>query len=81
MTYLFSIFGYAGSLLLLLGYYQISRGQWHARSFRYQGCNAVGAALLSAYAIYLEAYPNLVLNGVFLGIALVTISKLKSRQL
>ncbi len=57
--------GYTGALLLLLGYALVSTGRWKPRSHIFQATNIIGAGLLVVYSISIEAYPNVILNGVW----------------
>lgn len=72
ITYL----GYMGALLILSAYFMVSTGRWKARSFVFQGTNVFASILLVTYAFNIGAYPNLVMNGVFMSIGLATIIQL-----
>lgn len=80
MNNVFVIAGYLGSLLLLLAYFQVSHGRWKARSYIFQGTNAVAACLLFLYSLTIEAYPNVLLNAVFLSIAAAALFSIATKK-
>lgn len=60
--YAYTIAGITGALLILLGFYRTSIGQWKTKSFWYELDNAFGALLLIVYQAHLHAYISAVLN-------------------
>lgn len=68
--------GVLGASLLLYAFFKVSRGQWRGRSLNYELFNLVGAALLLIYAFYKDAYANMILNIVWVGVALFGINNL-----
>ena len=67
------LFGLTGALLILVGFYEVTAGNWDGRSFRFEICNLLGAAIMFYYAFEKLAYMNLVLNTVWVGVALLGI--------
>jgi len=78
--WLTSAFGYGGAGLILLGYFQVSRGAWKGKGLPFQLTNLCGAVLLLVYALVLTAYANVLLNAVWLVVAVVTITHLILRR-
>lgn len=76
MEEVFTYLGYIGAVLILFAYFMVSTGRWKARSLIFQGTNVTAAFLLVAYALNIGAYPNMILNGAFMTIGLVTIGQL-----
>lgn len=64
--------GWAGAVLLLLGYAGAATGRVTARSRGYRVCNVLGSAGLAIVAAAHHAWPAVVLNAVWLVIAAVT---------
>lgn len=58
----YNIIGTLGALLVLLGFYRNSIGQWKNKSFWYELDNTVGAILLIIYQMHLRAYISVVVN-------------------
>ncbi len=54
--------GLVGGILLLVGFWRTSIGQWKTTSFWYELDNLLGCALLLLYAWQKHAYVNIVLN-------------------
>lgn len=67
--YIFSVLGTVGALLILLGFYRTSIGQWKNKSFWYELDNLLGAVLLIIYQAHLHAYISVVLNAVWAFVA------------
>lgn len=78
-NFVVSLMGFLGAGLILWAYFQVSREAWNGRSVRFQLVNLVGAVLLVIYATVLTAYANVVLNGVWVVVALVSL--LRARRL
>lgn len=66
---MYSVIGTVGALLILIGFYRTSIGQWKTKSFWYELDNAVGAILLIIYQAHLGAYISVVLNAVWAFVA------------
>lgn len=54
--------GLLGGILLLVGFWRTSIGQWKTSSFWYELDNLTGCALLLIYAWHKHAYVNIILN-------------------
>ncbi len=67
--------GYVGAFLILLAYFMVSHKRWNSRSEVFQLTNAIGAFLLAVNALYMQAYPFLILNTVWLAVALHALFK------
>jgi hypothetical protein len=74
------IIGILGGLLFLLGFVQVSTNRWNGRSFWYEACNLLGAALLGYYSFAKSAYTNIVLNIVWGTVALYSIQHIFKRH-
>jgi len=74
--WLLSSIGYVGAGLILLGYFQVSRGGWTGKSSAFQLTNLCGALLLVVYSVALTAYANVLLNVVWLIVAIVAVVRL-----
>ncbi len=70
-----SIIGFIGAALILVGYWQVSRGIWQGKGKAFQLVNLLGSALLVWYSLLLAAYPVVVLNAVWLVVAVVALSR------
>jgi peptidoglycan/LPS O-acetylase OafA/YrhL len=75
-TNIFSVIGFIGAALILLAYFQVSRHHWRPRQLSFQACNAAGAALLMLYSLHISAWPNVLLNAVWLAIGAYTLYKI-----
>ena len=64
--------GWAGAVLLLLGYAGTATGRFTVRSRRYQVCNVLGSAGLAAVAAAHGAWPSVALNAAWLAVAALT---------
>jgi hypothetical protein len=71
--------GWAGALLILLGYLLISAGKLTGRSLAYQAMNIVGAAGFVINGWWHGAIPSTVLNVIWMGIGVVTLWKIAQR--
>ncbi|HEX8226745.1 MAG TPA: hypothetical protein VF572_02655 [Candidatus Saccharimonadales bacterium] len=82
MSTLVSVLGFIGAGLVLLGYLQVSRHVWKPRSLAFQLCNIIGSGLLLFYGCYVSAWPNVVLNAIWLMVGLsivLRLSKVRKR--
>lgn len=61
----YDVLGLIGALLILLGFYRISIGQWTNKSFWYELDNIIGPFLLIIYQWHLKAYISVVLNAIW----------------
>lgn len=78
--WLVSALGFCGAFLVLSGYFQVSRGKWQARGMAFQLVNLVGASLLLVYSLLLFAYANVLLNVVWLAVAVAAIGNITRRS-
>lgn len=76
---IYAALGYIGASLVLISYIQVTRGRWKPKSYIFQLANVVGAAFLIVYGVYEATYPNVVLNVVWLAVALTAVYKLHNR--
>ena len=72
--------GWAGALLILLGYGLLSAGKVTARSALYQGMNVAGAAGFIVNGLWHGALPSAVLNIVWAIIGLVALWGIRRRS-
>jgi len=70
--------GWAGALLILLGYLLISAGKLTGQSLAYQAMNIVGAAGFVINGWWHDAIPSTALNVVWMGIGVVTLWKVRN---
>lgn len=66
----FNAFGFIGAALILLGFYRISIGRWTRKSVLYELDNLFGALFLVAYQIHNHTYITVVLNVVWVVVAI-----------
>ncbi len=67
------VIGILGGLLMLFAFIQVATDKWNGRSFWYEACNAVSAALLLYYTVQKKAYVNIALNIIWGTVALYII--------
>jgi hypothetical protein len=65
-----TLIGTSGAAIILIAFVQSQRGKWKQTDLIYDSLNALGSALLVAYAVLLSSWPFLVLNGVWLAVSL-----------
>lgn len=58
----YNVVGFFGAVLILLGFYRTSIGQWKNKSFIYELDNLVGAVLLIIYQVHYHAFISVVVN-------------------
>jgi uncharacterized membrane protein len=68
--------GWIGAVLLLAGFALTSYGFLEGVSFQFQLLNLVGSILLAIYTYAKKAYPNTVLNLIWVLISLVALYRL-----
>lgn len=59
---IYNIIGTIGAILILLGFYRTSIGQWESKSFIYELDNLVGASFLVVYQLHHQAVISVVVN-------------------
>ncbi|MBD3156223.1 hypothetical protein GF369_00170 [Candidatus Peregrinibacteria bacterium] len=57
----YTIIGFIGALVLMVGFLMNQLGRWQTTDFEYDFINLIGAAVLSVYAWQIGSYPFLVL--------------------
>lgn len=67
---IYDAFGLLGAVLILLGFYRISIGRWTRKSFLYELDNLFGALFLVIYQIHNHTYITVVLNVVWVAVAI-----------
>ena len=70
------VFGTGGALLVLLAYFLVSTARVSSSSIAFQVINLVGAGLLTTYAVMLQGWPLVFLNGVWALVALVALTRI-----
>lgn len=74
------VFGNLGVLMVLAAYFLVSSGRIMSTAPAYQVLNLAGAAILIAYSVVFVAWANVVLNSIWLLIALVSLVKIRRRE-
>lgn len=69
------LLGWLGAAAVLAAYAMISTHRVQAASLKYQGLNLFGGALLAVNTGYYKAYPSTLVNVIWMGIALYTLSR------
>lgn len=70
------VIGTGGAILVLLAYFLVSTGRVSSSSISFQMINLVGAGLLTTYAVILQGWSLVFLNGVWAIIALVALARI-----
>ncbi len=74
------LLGIIGCLLILFAFYRTSIGRWTGRSLWYELDNFLGAFCLIVYSYDKRAFVNIVLNAVWLLVALRGLSSIAERR-
>lgn len=74
------VLGAAGAILILFGFYRTSIGKWTNTSFWYELDNMVGAGLLVIYNLDRRAYISLVLDTIWVIVAIRGITSIAERR-
>ncbi len=77
---LIEIIGFTGAGLIILGFYRLHVGKWGNGSLIYELDNLLGAGLLAYYALHHRSYPALVLNLVWIFVAVRGLESLAVRR-
>ncbi|MFG1822000.1 hypothetical protein ACGFIJ_05910 [Microbispora bryophytorum] len=80
MSTFITIIGTAGAVVLLLAYAMVSSGRMSADGLPYQLLNFGGAATLMINSAYHSAWPSAILNLVWSGIGVWTLSRFVTRR-
>lgn len=75
---LIEIAGWVGAGLILLAYALVSAGRIEARSVSFQLMNLLGAAGFVLNSGFHGAWPSAILNVIWIGIATVSLARLKA---
>ncbi len=73
------LLGWIGAALLLVAYALVSTEKLRGASVPFQALNISGSALLIANTLYYGALPSALVNTVWIGIAVYTISSRRNR--
>ncbi|MBA4336863.1 hypothetical protein C0416_03785 [bacterium] len=57
----YTIIGFIGALVIMVGFLMNHLGKWNADDFEYDFINFIGASVLAVYAWQIGSYPFLVL--------------------
>ncbi len=76
----YDVVGGIGASLILLGFYRTSIGRWTNKSFWYELDNMVGAFLLVIYNLNRGAHVSLVLDTIWVIVALRGITSIAERR-
>lgn len=74
--WVFTVVGWVGALIFILAYLLLSLGILSAKKPIYHILNALGAVCLVTNATYLNDFPNILVNAVWVLIAFFAIFKL-----
>ena len=72
------IIGWLGALSVLIAYAMVSTRKWEGDSRQYQGLNLLGGICLIVNTIYFGAYPSSFVNFVWVGIAIFSLTRVRS---
>jgi len=68
------VLGWIGVAAVLIAYVLVSLKKWPGDSLRYQSLNVLGAGLLIVNSAFYGAMPSVVVNVVWVGIAVVSVA-------
>lgn len=72
--------GIVGGAFYLIAFIEVSMGNWNGRSYRYEIFNLIGGFLLLYYSLAKNAYTNIVLNIIWIVVALYVIRTIVMRH-
>lgn len=78
--WLLHVIGTGGAICVLLAYFLVSNGKVTSSSVPFQLINLVGAALLTTYALMLQGWSLVFLNGIWALIAIVALIRIARRR-
>lgn len=78
--WLLHVIGTGGAICVLLAYFLVSNGKVTSSSVPFQLINLVGAALLTTYALMLQGWSLVFLNGIWALIAIVALIRITRRR-
>ena len=73
-------FGLCGASCILLGFYRTSAGKWTGKSLWYELDNLLGASLLIVYQLSVGSYVTVVLNVIWVIVAINGITSIAQRR-
>lgn len=76
----FTLVGITGAVLILFGFYRTSIGRWTNKSIWYELDNLLGAGLLMIYNLIIGAHISVVLDIVWIVVALRGITSIVERH-
>lgn len=74
------VIGTGGAILVLLAYFLVSNEKVTSASVPFQLINLVGAGLLTTYALLLQGWSLVALNGIWAIIALVALVRIRRQR-
>jgi hypothetical protein len=74
-----NIIGWLGSAAVILAYVLISMNRLKGDSIAYQMLNLIGGAFLAINTLYLGAYPSTFVNLIWIGIALIALTRARRK--
>lgn len=74
------VIGTGGAILVLLAYFLVSNEKVTSASVPFQLINLVGAGLLTTYALLLQGWSLVALNGIWAVIALVALLRIRRQR-
>ncbi len=74
------IMGAVGSVVVLLAYFLVTTGRVTSSSWQFQGMNLVGSVLLTIYSFALAAWAAVPLNGTWVIIAAVALTRMQLKR-
>ncbi len=80
MNMVLDMIGWVGTLLIVAAYYLISCGKLKTDSWMYQIMNLAGAVAVGASVFSKQAWPALVLEIVWAGIALIALIRILQKH-
>jgi len=76
----FAVIGWLGAALFISAYFLLSTGYLQAERIPYQLMNVLGAICLVINSWFLSDHPNLVTNGVWMGIGVFAIINIMRKR-
>ena len=80
-TFTLELLGWIGAALIILPYFLLTEQKLKSNSVEYQAMNLIGSVLVGFNAYFNRAYPSLVINAIWVIIALFGIEKLFEKSL
>jgi len=73
------IIGWVGAFSVLYAYFMVSTGKLKGESLHFQAANILGALCLAVNTYFNHAYPSTVVNIIWIGIAIYSLTNKKYR--